>query len=108
MERGSKVAHHEVEIRVEKEGVRPGALEVLRVGDTVRYSSPNGKARVLFQGPTPYEVSEVRDGEVKTLMTSGRFPFACFVKPTGSDQEVGWSPSNPNAGGEHDVIPTTS
>ena len=101
------MAHHEISIMLLKEGVRPGAPEVLEVGDTVRYTSPHGKARVLFQGPTPYEVSEVRDGEVKTLMRGGRFPFACFVKPTGSETEVGWSPANPEAGGEHDVIPTS-
>ncbi|MCU1235351.1 MAG: hypothetical protein JWP63_3318 [Candidatus Solibacter sp.] len=101
------MAHHEVKIMLAKEGVRPGTLEVLAVGDTVRYSSPHGKARVLFQGPTPYAVSEAKDGETHTLVRGGKFPFACFVTPTGSKQEVGWTPEDPKAGGEHDVIPTS-
>ena len=58
-----------------------------------------------FHGPTPYGVSEVKQGEIQTLARGGRFPFASFVIPAGSDVEVGWTPENPEAGGELNVIP---
>ena len=81
-------------------------MNALGVGDTVRYSSPDGKVRVAFDAATPYDVSRVGDSETRTLKQAGRFRFSCFITPTGSTTEVGWSPSDPDAGGEHEVIPT--
>ena len=42
--------HHEIEIHLENGNVRVDKSKILRVGDTVRYSSPDGKARVFFPG----------------------------------------------------------
>jgi hypothetical protein len=47
----------------------------------------------------------VDDSETHKLLTPGRFQFQCFVKPKGQAKELGWSPKDPDAGGEHDVIP---
>ena len=98
--------HHEIKINLTDGRVRPDPTDTLEVGDTVRYSSPDGKARVAFLGKSPYEVSEVGDSETHTLCQGGHYTFNCFVTPTGSKNEVGWGPGDPDAGGVHDVIPT--
>ena len=96
--------NHEIKIHlVSGVGVRPGPMRTLSVGDTVRYTSPDGKVRVEFAGPSPYAVNDVADSAEHTLQNAGTFVFKCFITPAGSTEEVGWSPSDPGAGGEHDV-----
>jgi hypothetical protein len=98
--------HHAIKIHVVGGvNVKADKSPVLRVGDTVTYSSPHGKARVVFPSGSPYAVSQVDDSETHKLLTPGRFQFQCFVKPKGQAKELGWSPKDPDAGGEHDVIP---
>ena len=96
--------HHEIKIRLAGGvSVETDALPALRVGDTVHYSSPDGKARVFFPSGSPFAISHVSDAEKHTVKTPGRFQFQCFITPTGKTKEIGWTPENPKAGGEHDV-----
>lgn len=98
--------HHAIKIHVVGGiNVKADKDPILRVGDTVTYSSQNGKARVVFPSGSPYAVSQVGDSETHKLVKPGRFQFQCFVKPTGKTKEIGWSPKDPDAGGEHDVLP---
>jgi hypothetical protein len=100
--------HHEVKIHlVDGASVVADAIPVLRVGDTVSYSSPDGKARVFFPSGSPFAASEVHNAHHHAVKTAGHFEFQCFVTPTGKTEEIGWSPENPEAGGEHDVIPSS-
>src|SRR4051812_30920845 len=99
--------HHEIKLHLKPGvGVRPGVMRKLHVGDTVRYTSPDGAARVEFAGESPFLATSVAGSSTHTLEKPGRFVFKCFITPTGSTHEVGWGPADPGAGGEHDVIPT--
>ena len=98
--------HHEIKMHlVGGTDVVADAAPYMHIGDTVCYSSADGKVRVVFPAGTPYDVSEIHDGNSHKVKTLGRFGFQCFITPTGKTEEVGWSPKNPKAGGEHDVIP---
>jgi len=97
--------HHEIKINLNGGSVRPGPYKPLKVGDTVRYTSPEGKARVEFPAGSPYDVREVKDSESHTIRNGGKYTFNCFVTPAGSTEEVGWGADDPDAGGEHDVKP---
>ena len=107
----TKVPDHTYTVIVENNLVVPlpyktvdGAPEVFKVGETVQYTSPNGKVRIAFSDGSPYPVDQVSDSELHTLKQPGVFPFKCFVTPHGSAVEIGWHPiENPLAGGEHDV-----
>jgi hypothetical protein len=98
--------HHEIKIHlVGGLSVETETAPILHVGDTVHYSSLDGKARVFFPASSPYAAFHVSDAEKHTLKTPGRFQFQCFITPTGKTEEIGWSPQNPKAGGEHEVLP---
>jgi hypothetical protein len=98
--------HHNIEIHlVGGASVQADASPVLRVGDTVSFSSPDGKVRVLFPSGSPYGVSEIHNAHVHAVKTPGTFQYLCFITPTGKTEEIGWSLTNPNAGGENKVLP---
>ena len=59
--------HHEIEIHLVNGNVRVDKSKILRVGDTVRYSSPDGKARVFFPSGSPYRVSRISDTHKHTV-----------------------------------------
>lgn len=98
--------HYEIKIHlVRGVSVKSDASPVLRVGDTVRYFSPDGEARVVFPSGSPYAVSKVQDTHNHTVKKTGHFRYECYVTPAGKTQEIGWDPENPKAGGEHEVVP---
>ncbi|PYQ26613.1 MAG: hypothetical protein DMF56_23670 [Acidobacteria bacterium] len=102
--------HHDIRINLIHGAAVPdmAGADELRVDDTVKYFSPDGKVRVVFEGIGPFgtAVSEtVLDGERRTLKTAGKFFCRCFITPTGSTTEIGWSPATPESGGDHDVKP---
>jgi hypothetical protein len=100
--------HHEIQIHlIEGASVQTDASPVLYVGDTVRYSSPDGKVRVNFPSSSPFATSELHSAHTHTVKNSGHFQFQCFVTPTGKTEEIGWDKNNAQAGGEHDVIPSS-
>jgi hypothetical protein len=90
---------HEVKINLVDGKVRPQIANPMRVGDTVHYTSDAGKARVNFPAGSPFAVTQVFGGETHTIVNPGTFTCQCFL-------EIGWSPEDPDAGGDHDVIPT--
>jgi hypothetical protein len=99
--------HHPVTINL-KDGHAVPALPsagVMQVYDTVSYSSPDGKVRVVFDAGSPFGNSPldvVYDSEVRTLQKVGTFRCKCFITPN----EVGWRPNeDPESGGDHDVKP---
>jgi hypothetical protein len=98
--------HHEIKIHLVKGvSVKSDPSPIMHVGDTVRYSSSDGVARVYFPSGSPYAVSRVRDTHNHTLKRAGHFQYECYVTPTGKTREIGWNPKDPEAGGEHEVIP---
>jgi hypothetical protein len=97
--------HYELKIHLVKGKVRADKSPILRIGDTVRYSSPDGNARVFFPSGSPYAVSKISDTHHHTVKKSGKFEYQCFITPPGEMAELGWSPKSPKAGGEHEVIP---
>jgi len=98
--------HHEIQLHLLGDAeVVADSSPIISVGDTVRYSSPDGRARVFFPGGSPYAVSHVHDGHHHTAKTPGRFEYHCFITPAGKTAEVGWSPDHPKSGGVQEVIP---
>jgi len=98
--------HYEIKIHLVNGNVRADKSKILRVGDTVRYSSPDGKVRVFFPSGSPYRVSRISDTHRHTVKNPGKkFAYQCFVTPSGKKTELGWSEKSPKAGGEHEVIP---
>jgi hypothetical protein len=98
--------HHDIKIHL-LDGVRVQAdpSPVMHVGDTVSFSSPDGKVRVVFPAGSPYSVSEIHNAHVHSVQNTGTFEYLCFITPTGKTQEIGWNLKNPLAGGENKVLP---
>ena len=98
------MAHHDIKINLQNGHAVPAlsAAGDLFVGDTVSYSSPDGKARVVFdENGSPFGDSRpdaIQDRETRTVTKVGTFKCKCFI-------EIGWSPEHPESGGDHDVKP---
>ena len=98
------MAHHDITINLQNGHAVPAlsAAGDLRVGDTVRYSSPDGTARVVFdENGSPFGDSRkdvIHDREIRILTKAGTFRCKCFI-------EIGWTPEHPQSGGDHDVKP---
>jgi hypothetical protein len=116
------MAHHNIQINLKNGHAVPALSSAgeLWIGDTVEYSSPDGRVRVVFDGPdgSPFGDSRpdvVHDSETRQLIKSGKkYPCKCFIEtgwsPGGRESvgphvEIGWSPSEPESGGDHDVKP---
>ena len=97
--------HHHFVIRLIGGTVLADKSPEIHVGDTVTYTSPDGKARVEFPDSTPYSVREIHNAHDHLVRSPGLFEFHCFITPHGQTKEVGWSEEHPEAGGEHDVKP---
>lgn len=82
---------------------------IIHVGDTVRYTSVDGALSVVFELPFSDVTDVVPGGEIRLMTRAGNFFCKCFVTVQGqggkADEELGWSPATPKAGGEHDVRP---
>lgn len=85
--------------------VKADKSPILHIGDTVRYSSNEGEARVYFPSGSPYAVSRVKDTHNHTVKKSGYFRYECFITPTGKTKEISYNPNDPKSGGEHEVVP---
>jgi hypothetical protein len=74
-------------------------------GETVRYSSPDGKVTIEFKdNGSPFDVDVVEGGQiVKVRDTKGSFRCRCFVTPAGSTERIGWRPGSDLSGADHDV-----
>ena len=59
--------HHEIKIHLVNGNVRVDKSKILRTGDTVRYSSHDGKARVFFPAGSPYRVARISDTHKHTV-----------------------------------------
>ena len=107
-------ADHEITITLEGGDVwPPNPIPTMAVGETVLYrSSVPGEVRIEFPGQSPFRtdgalLTSVPGGVILTLQTSsgtGTLDCHCFITPVGG-KEVGWSLSNPLAGGQHKVTP---
>lgn len=103
--------NHDIEIRLTDGHAFP-VLPVpglMEVGDTVRYFSKDGAARVEFTDASPFgndAPDSVPGGETRTLTVGGIFFCKCFVTPPGNKLEIGWfEGEEPQSGGDHDVKP---
>jgi hypothetical protein len=95
---------HEITIKLQSgHALAPDPMPAMKVGETVRYTSPSGKVRMVFPDPSPYRtasqtMNEVLDSEIVTLTTEGEFTCRCFIKLS-DGTEVGWDPQHPESGG---------
>lgn len=109
----------------------PSMVPVMRLGETVHYSSASGEVKVEFGDPkgaksksaldTPYlnadggPINPVTS-EMPPLKLSkrGTFPFQCYIKQAvmgvggnagkAKEKWVGWGPDSPQSGANHVVI----
>jgi hypothetical protein len=99
---------HEITINLRGgNALAPDPMPAMKVGETVRYTSPSGKVRMVFPDPSPYRtdsktMNEVLDSEIVTLTSDGEFTCRCFITPP-NGKEVGWDPQHPDSGGVHKV-----
>jgi hypothetical protein len=67
--------------------------------DTICFTSPKGKVRVVFVSPFNDNTVEMLDSEERRLTVSGAFPFLCFFT------EAGEGETEARTGGILDVQP---
>ena len=107
------MAHHDITINLTNGHavpvLPPGGT--LRVCDTVKYSSPDGKVRVVFEtngSPFRDQLPDIVHDEVRTVQKAGVFSCKCFITPSAPADapEVGWfAGEGAESGGDHDVKP---
>ena len=98
------MAHHEIPVILEEGVPVPQIPALIRVGDTVRYTSVDGEVRIVFELPFSTVKDVILEGETRVMTREGTFFCKCFLTlPSGTS--FGWSPETPKAGGEHDVRP---
>jgi hypothetical protein len=99
---------HDIIIALEHgNAVPPKLMPDLHFGQTIRYTSPSGKARIVFPERSPFrtddkKMTEVQDSEIVTLVTPGDFECRCFITPE-NGEPVGWDPQHLESGGVHKV-----
>ena len=97
------MSDHEITLLVVNRKVKAKPPVTLLVGQTVRYTAPNGKLRIEFPDGSPYDIEVVEDSLPHTIIKAGRYTGHCFVKLDGETEELGWSPGDNDAGVNHDV-----
>jgi hypothetical protein len=97
---------NEIVIRFDGKTVNPSPpLQGMNPGETVRYSSPDGKVRIEFKdNGSPFRETVIEDRQiVKVQNVPGKFRCRCFVTLPGG-KTVGWDEKNPDlSGADHDV-----
>jgi len=71
----------------------------VHAGDTICFTSPQGKVRVVFVTPFNDNTVEMLDSEERTLIVGGAYPFLCFFTEPGEGE------SEARTGGILDVQP---
>jgi hypothetical protein len=118
--------HHEITIHRKGEHAIPSHCPAMYIGDTARYTSPDGEVQVKFvkfvaaidsqpvSPPTaPFEGAVITPGEavitgsaLQTVTTGGSFEVRCFVKEPGELDFKGWDETkSPQSGGHFPVLP---
>jgi hypothetical protein len=112
------MAHYDVKIEKYEDYVRPAQpvyrdLERgLNLGDTVSFSSSQGKIRIHIvdkktrKGATPFKEPGsiiIQDQRVRTVSNEGKYLFRCKLKPKGAKEYIGWKRGNGN-GEEHSGV----
>jgi len=106
--------HFDIKITLQdgKDAV-PGTIPVMKVGDTVRYVSDDGKVTIVFPDRSPFRrgdvtINTVQDGEILPLVVDSmgppEVPFTCRCFLTlPNSVTVGWKSDPSPSGGEHRV-----
>jgi plastocyanin len=68
-------------------------------GDTICFTTTQGKVRVVFVTPFNDRTAEMLDSQERTLSVSGAYPFLCFFTEPGEGE------SEARIGGVLDVQP---
>jgi hypothetical protein len=108
------MAHHEIQVLLIEDP--PGSNNrfpvpqipppgVIRVDDTVSYTSEIGDVTIEFELPFSETKDVIRPGQIQTLTRAGNFFCKCYLVRRSDGEKFGWSPQTPKAGGEHDVRP---
>jgi hypothetical protein len=107
------MAHYDIEIEKYDGYVRPaqpGYDELrhgLRVGDTVTFSSSQGKFKIKLvdyateENATPFKEPgfTIEDSNVRTVVNQGKFLFRCMLKGPGEKTYTGWRNGNGKGNG---------
>lgn len=111
-------ADHEIEVKIVGKGAVPSQpidkIE-MKVGQTVRYSSPDGTVKIVFPFRSPFRNddktgTEVQGLEILTLLQAEKptvppnppdFLCRCFI--TNSKGTFGWDSDSLHSGGDHHV-----
>jgi hypothetical protein len=73
--------------------------DTVNVNDTICFTTPKGKVRVVFVTPFNDNTVEMLDSEERTLTVGGAYPFLCFFTEPGEGE------SEARTGGVLDVQP---
>jgi hypothetical protein len=92
--------NHTIVVRL-KDGQHAIPNEVMEVGETVSFWSPDGNVTVVYAEGWPFEgdPGDITDSRPRKLKTEGVFPFRCFLTLSNGNK-VGWSPTNPMSGAD--------
>jgi hypothetical protein len=108
-------ADHEIEVKIVGKGAVPSQpidrIE-MKVGQTVRYSSPDGTVKIVFPFRSPFRNDDLTGTEIpgsviltlqqaEQLNVPSDFLCRCFI--TNSAGTFGWSSESPDSGGDHHV-----
>jgi hypothetical protein len=114
-------ADHEIEVRVVGDDAVP-SIDIskieMHVGETVRYSSPDGEVKILFPFRSPFRSDDLTGTEIpgsviltlrqpeRSTVPPGLPDFLCRCFITNSaGVTVGWRKDPSKSGGDHHVKP---
>jgi hypothetical protein len=100
-------ADHKIVIKLKggKHAVPTSMPRKMLVGETVRYTSEDGKVAVVYPGKWPFKGSKetVTSSKKRTLVREGKFPFHCFLTLR-SGKTIGWDKKgSPQSGADNRV-----
>jgi hypothetical protein len=97
--------HHRIKIEHKDDAaIPPQPMPDLNIGDTVQYFSPAGAVKIQFrENGSPYQESEVADGQTVTVTNKGSFRARCFITLKDTGAIVGWKSDPSPSGADHDV-----
>ena len=101
--------HFEIAIRlVNGIDVVPEIPVGMNVGDTVRYSSPDGQVTIEFPEGSPFldnwgeQIAQISDSQPHELRREGGFTCRCTLT-LASGKKLGWSSGSRKSGGHTTV-----
>jgi hypothetical protein len=101
--------HHEISVtRHGNAAVPQRPIPTMFTGDTVHYTSNDGRVRIEFEGGlSPFmEGTPINSEQVAHVERTGTFKCHCFIIPNDGGPEIGWTTDSADpkvSGADHDV-----